>query len=188
MTVPLRTLAVHALGLALANADAGVHETGDNAGDAIEYWQKLGGGEIHQSWCCYFVLAMFVKAWCQSKGLLTGKDAHENRAIMLAHVDEFSRETHIPRTGSCQAMADAAKKQGRFHNRAFTPSPGDMVFFQFHGADTHHIGLVVSGTDTMVSTVEGNTSASGGGSQANGDGVFRKQRGRSVVYGFCHLA
>ncbi len=187
MSVNLRTLAVQALGLALAFADAGTHEEGDNRGDQVMFWQKLGGGVPGQSWCCYFVLADFVKAWCQMNHLLTGANADFNRKIMLAHVDEFSAETHIKRTGSCQEMADAAKKQGRFRGSDFMPSAGDMVFYRFHGSDTHHIGLVISATDTMIHSVEGNTSAGGSGSQANGDGVFRKSRGRSVVYGFCHF-
>lgn len=54
----------------------------------------------------------------------------------------------------------------------------DLVLFDFNGSKTaQHIGIVESynpKTKTAV-TIEGNTS-SGSGSQANGDGVYRKKR------------
>lgn len=55
----------------------------------------------------------------------------------------------------------------------------DIVLFDFNGSKTsQHIGIVESynpKTKTAI-TIEGNTSPSGAGSQANGDGVYRKTR------------
>lgn len=184
-TIPLRALTLASLSYALGNARAGVHETGgNNCGPEIEVWQHLGGGVRGESWCQFFVYAMQVKAWCAAKGLLTGKTDAANQAIMMQNANAMSAETHIARTGSCQDSADAAKLQGRFHDRDFVPSPGDQIYYVWRGTETHHTGIV----QRPGVAVEGNTSVGSDGSQDNGQGVYAdKQRPRSVIYGYAHF-
>ncbi len=186
----LRTQALQALGLALGYADAHVREEGgNNRGPQVEFWQKLAGGIAGESWCADFQFGSDVKAWCQIRGILTGKTDAENRAIMLSHADACAADLHIPRTGSCAEVANAARAQGRFHSAQFSPEPGDLVLFDFKGEGVpHHVGRVVSrNVDGTLRTVEGNTGPGDGGSQGDGDGVYRRVRPRTHVYGFVHF-
>lgn len=61
---------------------------------------------------------------------------------------------------------------------------GDVVFFDFSGRkkDTNHVGIVESVTNSStIVTIEGNTSSGSGGSQSNGDGVYRRTRSTKYV-------
>lgn len=56
---------------------------------------------------------------------------------------------------------------------------GDLVVFNFVGGSSvaDHVGLALGpARNGSIPTVEGNTSSSNGGSQANGGGVFRRSR------------
>lgn len=67
------------------------------------------------------------------------------------------------------------------------PQPGDLVVMAFTGGKVpEHIGIVEHADRAHVWTIEFNTSPSGAGSQANGDGCWRKVRDRGVVIGFIH--
>ena len=61
---------------------------------------------------------------------------------------------------------------------------GDIVFFDFSGRkrDTNHVGIVesVQSSSTII-TIEGNTSSGTAGSQANGDGVYRRTRSTRYI-------
>jgi hypothetical protein len=61
--------------------------------------------------------------------------------------------------------------------------PGDIVFFQFdEDAQPDHVGIVVKNDGKkFLWCIEGNTSGDKRGSQANGDGVYRKKRAYSLV-------
>ncbi|NBR25595.1 MAG: hypothetical protein EBU08_17815, partial [Micrococcales bacterium] len=56
-------------------------------------------------------------------------------------------------------------------------------FFNFDKTptDTEHVGIVISNDGKNLITYEGNTSGDTKGSQANGDGVFKKKRPYSLV-------
>jgi cell wall-associated NlpC family hydrolase len=59
---------------------------------------------------------------------------------------------------------------------------GDIAFFQFDkDAEPDHVGIVVKNNGKYLWCIEGNTSADKKGSQANGDGVYRKKRAYSLV-------
>ena len=61
--------------------------------------------------------------------------------------------------------------------------PGDIVFFNFPGGEAvDHVGIVESDLGGVLRTIEGNTSP-GDGSQADGGGVWRRQRDWSLVAG-----
>jgi hypothetical protein len=61
--------------------------------------------------------------------------------------------------------------------------PGDLVVFNFPGGEiADHVGLARDrAVNGLIPTVEGNTSSSNGGSQANGGGVYLRQRPVSLV-------
>ena len=72
-------------------------------------------------------------------------------------------------------------RSGR-HFKAVPPGeakPGDLVVFDFPGGDpsADHVGLALGPARAgVIPTVEGNTSPSDAGSQANGGGVFKRSR------------
>ena len=60
------------------------------------------------------------------------------------------------------------------------PRKGAIAIFKFSSA-IYHTGIVESFTAAKVTCIEGNTSKGTTGSQANGDGVYRRTRNRSTV-------
>ncbi|MCX4547274.1 CHAP domain-containing protein [Streptomyces sp. NBC_01500] len=83
-----------------------------------------------------------------------------------------------PKTAGCTTAVAWFKNAGRFSEY---PAVGAQVFFGPGGGT--HTGLVVSYTDTVIITVEGNTNING---NAEGDGVYQRTRKRkdSYVYGY----
>jgi hypothetical protein len=71
---------------------------------------------------------------------------------------------------------------GEWHTS--NPQPGDLVCFDFNrSGEPEHIGLVEKVlSSTKIQTIEGNTPG------RNGDGVYRKERNRSDVYGYARPA
>lgn len=189
LTTDLRALALRAVTIAKGYAAAGTFEVNPNRGDQVEWFQHAAGGNPGESWCADFVYACLLKAYCEMHGLLVGKTSHDNRVIMLNNANAFSKQTKIPRTGYCPTVAAEALKSKRFHSKAFTPLPGDLVLYRFdERPEPHHIGFVLElSENNTLRTVEGNTSAGGSGSQANGDGVYQKVRTLRTVYGFVHF-
>lgn len=140
------------LAIAGAEADAHVHEVGgNNLGPRVEQYLAsvgLGGG---QPWCAAFV------SWCLRQAGVT--------------VEPF--------TGDTWTIEDWARSKGELFNadlaRPQAPQRGDV--FLLLSASTGrptHTGFVeyVSSNGTFGS-IEGNT---GGSSDTDGDGVFRKTR------------
>ncbi len=87
------------------------------------------------------------------------------------------------KVASCSAMRNYAKQHGQWVTSGY--KPGDLVILNFPktGCETDHIALVESVNGSVLTTIEGNTSAAGSGSQSNGDGVYRKQRDIALVNG-----
>ena len=61
----------------------------------------------------------------------------------------------IPKFSSCANGASWFKGKGRFKDRSYVPSPGDIIFFDW-GAGVHHVG-VVDVENGKVNTIEGNS-------------------------------
>ncbi|HVY46643.1 MAG TPA: CHAP domain-containing protein [Minicystis sp.] len=63
--------------------------------------------------------------------------------------------------------------------------PGDVVFYQFHGAgNLDHTGIVVRDNGGSITTIEGNTSPQySNGSNDNGGGVYLRTRPKDVLVG-----
>lgn len=57
-----------------------------------------------------------------------------------------------------------------------SPMPNDIVIYNFG-----HTGIVERDAGDYIVAIEGNTSATNNGSQANGDGVYRRGRKKSTV-------
>jgi peptidoglycan hydrolase-like protein with peptidoglycan-binding domain len=81
------------------------------------------------------------------------------------------------------AGAELFRSQGRWTQN---PRPGDIAYFDFPDSlpRIQHVGFVESVSGSVITTIEGNTSAGTSGSQDNGGGVFRRDRARSLIVGF----
>lgn len=62
------------------------------------------------------------------------------------------------------------------------PRAGDLVYYDWNGGVSDHVGIVVDNHGTYLETVEGNTST-GSGSQTNGGVVAKRQRAWDYVCG-----
>lgn len=193
-TTPLTMRAIALCGMGLAKSEAGViHEVGgNNRGPEVQFKQHVSGGIPGESWCADQVFETLVKGYCVLSRLFTGKTDAENQAMILAQAVPFSRKFDVPRTGSTIEVAKAAKANGRFRDKHFTPVPGDLVEFDMpvdgqQLGHPHHIGYVIRLVSPgLLETVEGNTSSGHAGSQGDGDGVFIRQRATTYVYGYVH--
>lgn len=86
------------------------------------------------------------------------------------------------KTASCSGLLNWYEKQ-RPENVFYTAKPGDIVIYNFG-----HTGIVESISGTMVTAIEGNTSADNKGSQDNGGGVYRRKRSKSLVTAYIRPA
>lgn len=130
---------------------------GSNGGGLISQWEAaLGFGRV--PWCGIFCAAVLRHA---------GVKNVTARLAGVALIEE-----------------DAKAHRGCF--RGWTTStrgvmPGDLVVLFGYGV---HVELVDHIAGGIVHTIGGNTSAGSSGSQANGGGVYRRQRPLSAVRGF----
>lgn len=140
--------------LKAAAAEIGYKESGNNK---TKYGKAYGLDG--QPWCAIFQWWIFQKAGLSSLFCGGGKLA------------------------SCSAIRNYAKQNGQWVTSGYRP--GDLVIFDFSGAKTKtdHIGIVESVSGNTLTTIEGNTSSGSSGSQANGDGVYRRKRKSSLVVG-----
>lgn len=85
------------------------------------------------------------------------------------------------KTASCTQLYTWAKGQGLAVSKN-SLKPGDIVFMNFSGGtSTDHVGIVEAAGSSQVTTIEGNTSSGNSGSQANGEGVYRRYRSYSKI-------
>ena len=109
----------------------------------------------HQPWCATFIVACFNKAGASAA---------------------------IENTSSCIEMAKWAKSKKAIVDIK-DAKRGDLILMDFTGSKVpQHIGIATKDYDlthNSIETIEGNTSNSG--SQANGDGVYRKVRPAQFV-------
>lgn len=128
-----------------------------NRGPYITDWILMGGGQPGWAWCQYFCNA----------GLKVG-GGEQLMSGYTPQVVEWAR----------------ARKHGLKIVSWSQAAPGDFVYFKFPGLSSDicdHVGLLISHDAGTVTCVEGNTSPTSGGSQANGGGVFKKTRNKGVV-------
>lgn len=143
---------------ALAEAARGVKESGgNNRGADVEVYQTVTGMKW-EPWCASFV------SWCYSKNGLELRDA-----------SGFAKVSY---------MEAWAKKAGhwRARKKGYEAPQGAVVVFSFS-----HTGIVLAGGEGSDSTVEGNTSQGGAGSQRDGDGVYQRSRAHGLISGYVVL-
>lgn len=132
---------------ATAAAEVGTLEQPKNS-NRIKYNTWYYGREVEGSaypWCAVFV------SWCAAQAGI-GTDT-------------------VPKMAYVPYITSFYQKQGRYFAKAgYQPQAGDLAIF----GSNSHIGIVESADGQYVTTIEGNTSASGNNS--NGDGVYRKKR------------
>lgn len=140
----------------LAEREVGYQE-GRNNDTKYGKWYGLN----HQPWCAMFVSWVFNKS---------------------GHGDEVAAST--PKGfASCDAGLKWFAKKGKLIPIG-QAKPGDIAFFQFDAdAQPDHVGIVVKNQKRLKGLVciEGNTSSGVAGSQANGDGVYKRTRPYSLV-------
>ena len=93
----------------------------------------------------------------------------------------------IPYTASSSTGAAWFKKQGRWYARgAYTPQPGDIVYFTQDGKKPVHTGIVRYVEAGRIYTIEGNTTAAVKGKDdkliTNGGGVAKKSYAVKSTY------
>lgn len=139
--------------LAQARAEIGYTENGNND---TKYGREYGMN--NQPWCCMFVWWVF-------------------KAVGLSELFYGGGKT-----ASCTALMNYAKSNGQWVTGGYRA--GDIILYQFdNDAYADHVGICESDDGGAVSCIEGNTSRGETGSQANGDGVYRRVRSKKLVYG-----
>lgn len=145
-----------------------LEEGGNNRGPMVREYQAatyLAPGDW--PWCAAFV------CWCIREWLAGG--------ALAESLDTPARVAGWrPRTPRAFGFEAWAKERGLpiLPKRAAV-KPGDIVVF-----DMSHVGIAVHGAGAgslSIQTVEGNTGVVGLRDSASGDGVFRKNRPRTMV-------
>ena len=87
------------------------------------------------------------------------------------------------KTASCGELMRWAQAHGQWVTTGYRP--GDVLIYDFPGTayKTDHCGICESASGQYVTAIEGNTSSGISGSQANGDGVYRKRRPKAHIVG-----
>ena len=87
------------------------------------------------------------------------------------------------KTASCGELMRWAQAHGQWVTTGYRP--GDVLIYDFPGTayKTDHCGICESVSGKYVTAIEGNTSSGISGSQANGDGVYRKRRPKAHIVG-----
>ena len=142
----------------IAKAELGYQEKGNND-TKYGKWYGLN----NNPWCAMFV------SWCfdqAGRGKEVAASGKKGFASCDAGLKWFAKKNKLVPVGEAQ--------------------PGDLVFFQFDDdAQPDHVGIVIRNATKRKSLVciEGNTSSGKTGSQANGDGVYKRVRSYSLVMG-----
>lgn len=92
----------------------------------------------------------------------------------------------ITNSASCGVMIAGAKKNGTWHAGSDGIRRGDLPMFDWdRDRSQDHVGICTGvKSPTEIYTIEGNTSKGPGGSQSNGDGVYKRTRAKSLILGY----
>lgn len=130
------------------------HPDGSNWGVPVQNWIRFTGYSSPVPWCGCFV----------ARAIIGEGKANIPTRIRLGYNEYIVSDAEAGRNGLREVPFGAAR-------------PGDIVVFTFP-----HIGLVRGNpSSSSLPTVEGNTSPTSSGSQANGGTVAAKTRPRSDV-------
>lgn len=160
-----------------------VRETSKNQSkDIAEFWKENSypeGFDNREPWCCSYATFIVNKADKESS------DIQLRIPPRMASVRLFEEWATDPKNG-CLTFS---WKRANFE---YLPQRGDIVTFHFKTGT--HIGIVDSipyskptTGETYIKTIEGNTSGGESGSQRDGDGVFERERSRTICGLFVRL-
>ncbi len=139
--------------LSVAQHEVGYVEGGGpdgKSGNITKYWAELYPGGQGQPWCAAF------QRWV---------DIHAG-----------GPDLPISNPYYCPTIVTYARQHGLWLP-ADQGSPGDMVLFQWKkNGVADHIGRIKAKNNGSYRTIEGNTSGTNAGSQANGGGTFERDR------------
>jgi CHAP domain len=150
---PPRTDSPRAAALALATDYVGYKESpaGSNHTKFGEWY-----GVDYQPWCAIFVTYCYVLGPNQPSPSFT-------RGSRYAYCPYLYTDAANARYGLSLTTA---------------PKPGDVVLYDWDGAEYDHVGIVEKGNANSWTAIEGNTSTS---SNSNGGQVMRRERNKSQV-------
>ena len=116
------------MGGSIALAQVAASQVGSTGGQT--YWSWYGYN-YRVEWCGCFV------SWCAAQcGVL---------------------DTQIPKFAYCPYGVNWFVDNGRWQGRSYTPSPGDVIFFDWENDGTvDHVGIVEKLENGLVHTIEGN--------------------------------
>ena len=131
--------------------------TVEQSGNRTKYGKAYGMDGVY--WCMIFVWWCFRQAGASSLFYGGGKCA------------------------SCSQLMNWAKSQKKWVTGDY--KAGDVLIYDFPGNSikTDHTGICESWDGYYATAIEGNTSSGISGSQANGDGVYRKRRPKAHILG-----
>lgn len=131
--------------------------TVEQSGNRTKYGKAYGMDGVY--WCMIFVWWCFQQAGASSLFYGGGKCA------------------------SCSQLMNWAKSQKKWVTGDY--KAGDVLIYDFPGnaIKTDHTGICESWDGYYATAIEGNTSSGISGSQANGDGVYRKRRPKAHILG-----
>lgn len=136
------------MGGSMALAQVAASQVGSTGGQT--YWSWYGYN-YRVEWCGCFV------SWCAAQcGVL---------------------DTQIPKFAYCPYGVNWFVDNGRWQDRSYTPSPGDVIFFDWEkDGITDHVGIVERLENGLIHTVEGNIN----------DSCVQKQYtiGDGCIYGY----
>jgi lysozyme len=144
-----------------ARSYIGAHEQGgDNRGPQVEKFQNVMNGAAGENWCMSFA------QYC-----------------VKAAETATNQKSRIARSESCMQVWNNSPRE----LRRSQPEPGSLVIWQRNNSSSGHVGIVEKvNSDGTFTTIEGNTSSSGG-VKRNGEGVYRKTRSMKGGMGDLHL-
>ena len=131
--------------------------TVEQSGNRTKYGKAYGMDGVY--WCMIFVWWCFAQAGAST--LFYGGD----------------------KCASCSQLMNWAKAQKKWVTGNY--KAGDVLIYDFPGnaIKTDHTGICESWDGYYATAIEGNTSSGISGSQANGDGVYRKRRPKAHILG-----
>lgn len=137
----------------VAASQVGYEETGGPSGhdgNITKFWAELAPGDQGEPWCAAF------QRW----------------------VDKHAKAPDLPVSNPyyCPNLVTYARQHGLWDTSGHYEA-GDIILYDFTGHGVaEHVGRIVTDDGHVAHTIEGNTSPTDAGSQANGGGVYRKLR------------
>lgn len=121
----------------IARGEVGTQEDplGSNTGPRVNEYIRSVGLKPPVFWCACFLY------WCVDHA-----------------ANELGVTNPLPRTGSCDAILEWARRGGHLCN---DPQPGDFFLHMASENDATHIGMVVKDNGSTIETIEGNSNAGG---------------------------